>query len=288
MTAWKMFQQRRPTVAEIGRWYDGGHQRGVGLVCGAVSGGLEALDFDTRAAWLAFLIDAPAFVDRIVDGYSESSPRGQHLLYRVEGGAPGNTKLRTSADGRCSIETRGAGGYILVAPTPGYELASGSFATIATVTAAEHAALHAHARGDQPQHPSQRGPVTRAPIAAAERSRPPIERSTFAGELRPGDDFDRRGSIFELLTRHGWSYAFTAADGNAHFTRPGKSGGTSATWKDGLLYVWSTSTPFVAERAYSLFAVYAVLETGGDFAEAARRLAALGYGGVNGLRNNRI
>ena len=61
-----------------------------------------------------------------------------------------------------------------------------------------------------------------------------------------------------------------------------KLGGSSATVNyggSGLLYVFSTSTAFASERGYSLFAAYSTLEHGGDFAAAARTLAAEGFGG---------
>jgi len=44
------------------------------------------------------------------------------------------------------------------------------------------------------------------------------------------------------------------------------------------LYVFTTSTVFDAERPYSKFAAYALLEHGGDYSAAAKALAGLGYG----------
>lgn len=65
--------------------------------------------------------------------------------------------------------------------------------------------------------------------------------------------------------------------------RPGKrERGISATTNyagSGLLYVFSTNAaPFEAERAYSKFAAYTLLNHGGEFVAAARALAAQGYG----------
>ena len=62
--------------------------------------------------------------------------------------------------------------------------------------------------------------------------------------------------------------------------RPGKSFGHSATTNhqgSDLLYVFSTSTPFAAERGYDKFGAYALLNNGGDHSAAARELAAKGY-----------
>ena len=50
-----------------------------------------------------------------------------------------------------------------------------------------------------------------------------------------------------------------------------------------LLYVFSSNAaPFEPEKGYSKFAVYALLNHGGDFTAAARALAAEGYGGQRG------
>jgi hypothetical protein len=50
--AWKMYQSQRPPLALLTQWYDPRNGlTGIGLACGAVSGNLEVLDFDTLAAW---------------------------------------------------------------------------------------------------------------------------------------------------------------------------------------------------------------------------------------------
>ena len=61
--------------------------------------------------------------------------------------------------------------------------------------------------------------------------------------------------------------------------RPGKAAGTSATLKDRVFYVFSSNAaPFEPGRAYSPFAVLALLEFGGDFAATARALHQHGFG----------
>ncbi|MGQ9823239.1 MAG: hypothetical protein ACUVQK_15405, partial [Thermogutta sp.] len=45
-----------------------------------------------------------------------------------------------------------------------------------------------------------------------------------------------------VLRRHGWTLAKPAgSDGNEHWRRPGKTAGSSATLKDGVFYVFSSS-----------------------------------------------
>ena len=79
-----------------------------------------------------------------------------------------------------------------------------------------------------------------------------------------------------LLQPHGWNLLYTT-DGVGYWRRPGKTdGGASATVNHGghdLLYVFSSNAhPFDAERGYSKFGAFALLEHGGDFTKAAHEL----------------
>src|SRR5690606_20387492 len=73
--------------------------------------------------------------------------------------------------------------------------------------------------------------------------------------------------------------------GTVYWRRPGKTRGVSATTGRGgadNLYVFSTSTPFEAERPYDKFGAYTLLTQGSTSHEAlsaaARDLAGRGYG----------
>lgn len=105
----------------------------------------------------------------------------------------------------------------------------------------------------------------------------PVESTS---RLRPGDDFNRRENITPVLLKHGWTLDHVATDGNQHWCRPGKSGGTSATLKDGVFYVFSSSLlpVFQPNQGYSPFSVFALLEHDGDFAAAASALRKHGFG----------
>lgn len=96
---------------------------------------------------------------------------------------------------------------------------------------------------------------------------------------RIGDDYNARGDIRPILRRAGWTSTGTRGD-NEYWRRPGKADGHSATLRsDNTFYVFSSSAGgFAAGKAYSPFFVYAALECGGEFSEAVKRLAALGYG----------
>ena len=84
-----------------------------------------------------------------------------------------------------------------------------------------------------------------------------------------------------MLQQHGW--ARTKGGENEYWRRPGKNSGTSATQKGGVFFIFSTNAaPFEPERGYAPFAVYTLLEHGGDFEQAASGLAIQGYGGMVG------
>lgn len=290
---WKRYQQQRPGSDLIHGWYEMEGRRGVGLICGAVSGNLEMLEFEGKAVEaglhkrfreLAEAAGLGSVLSRINGGYTERTPSGGlHLLYRCEAAVEGNLKLaRRPATPeelavapqdkiKVLIETRGEGGYVITAPSNGgvhplggaWVLVAGGFDSVATISAAEREALLDLARSldEMPREPA------REPAGGGK-----------TGE-RPGDDFNVRANWADILM--GWTPLFTAADGNQHWRRPGKSIGTSATISEGgqgLLYVFTSSTEFDSQRAYSRFGAYAVLHHAGDHRAAAAELRRQGYG----------
>lgn len=99
---------------------------------------------------------------------------------------------------------------------------------------------------------------------------------------RPGDDYNSRGDLAGLLRTHGWRFLRECGH-EEYWQRPGKTGvGISATLNyagTGLFYVFSASaSPLEPLTAYSPFAVYTLLEHGGDYTTATRALAREGYG----------
>jgi len=123
---------------------------------------------------------------------------------------------------------------------------------------------------------------------------PPVAPKEKTSSDEPGEIYNSRTSWGELLTKHGWRYLYSHNDGGRrvqHWERPGqperdKAGGTlceqSGRW--GVFYVWSTSVPIPANmQAHGCvyqaalsgpFAFYTAMEHGGDFAAAAKQLAA--------------
>ena len=287
---WRVYQQRRTTLRELMSWF-GYRCQGLAFITGTISGGLEALDFDTRESYHAWTervqeTRLTALHERLTEGYLEATPNGIHLLYRCPRLIEGNQKLaKVPGEGpqrwQTFIETRGEGGLVVVAPSGGgvhpsgkpYVLLQGGIATIATITPAERQALFTVARSFDASPPPSAFRPEPIRFSASERLDHRINGA------RPGDRYNQETSWEEVLGPHGWRLLYDR-DGEGYWQRPGKDGpGISATTNyqgRDRLYVFSTSTCFEAGRSYSKFAAYTFLEHGGDFAAAARALAARG------------
>jgi putative DNA primase/helicase len=198
------------------------------------------------------------------------------------------------------VETRGEGGFVVVAPSggrthetgAGWVLLRGGPTSIANITAEERDLLYwcAEQLDEMPEQIAYDPPHrTSAPDTVGPAGSSDIE----PAELRPGDDFERRATWEEILEPHGWTKtrANFAGPGSA-WTRPGKDQGVSATTGTAetgdRFYVFSSSTTFESERPYSKFATYAELEHGGDMAAAASELRHQGYGGPPAAPSDRL
>jgi hypothetical protein len=215
----------------------------------------------------------------------ETSPRGgRHILYRCPDAIiSGAVKLAMRAvptpenpNGVVAlVETRGEGGYFCCAPSSGYVMVQGDLRAIPAIAKEEREILIRSARF--------LNEIRR------QDEIPPTVRTAMPGSpehYRPGDDYNGRadrGTMTELLSMHGWRRWQTHGD-NTAWTRPGKDKGISATLRniDGceVFYVFTSSTAFAPGRAYSPFQVYAILEYGGDYTQAAADLGQQGYGGA--------
>ncbi len=289
LETWKHLQATPLTPRELSEK----NFSGFALICGKVSGNLEILDFDFKAAlfepWKNIIEDeAPGLIKKLLIQRTQSG--GLHLVYRCPGlEIPSNQELafdrirvegpgehqhkgktlraQKETDGYfiypCQIETRGTGGYFLAAPTPGYQVTNGhSFLALPSITPEERQILFRAARA-----------LNKKVI-----TREPRNYSSEPDGQRPGDIFNQKGDIKPLLEKHGWTQTRSNGDFE-HWARPGKARGWSASLIDGkILYNFSTNAaPFEPEKAYSPFSVYGLLEHGGNFEQAARDLKAQGY-----------
>ena len=286
LDSWKQYQERRPTTEELMRWF--ASAEGVGVICGKVSGNLEMLELEGRAVADKMHLDLKEMAnnaglgdvwDRINNGYVEMTPSGGiHWLYRIDGEVPGNTKLarRPGENGTFDVlaETRGEGGFVIVAPSAGtchpsggaWKMIVGSVNSIPTLTAPERDQLHK--------------------LFETFDSVPKVEFVTEelapkGVNLTPGDDYNAKVTWDQILEPLGWKKVYTNKAGVTSWRRPGKSEGISATTNhagNDKFYVFSSSTQFEAERSYSKFAVFTIVEHQADFTASAKALREQGYG----------
>jgi putative DNA primase/helicase len=294
---WKQYTQERASRADVERWFANGHP-GVGIICGAVSGNLQMIELEGVAVQEGMLGQlremalgsglAELWRRVTLDGFMESSPRGGiHILYRIDGTVPGNLKLarRPTDDGlEVLAETRGEGGFVVVAPSHGavhpngrpWVQTCGAPSTIPTLHPDEDEALRI-LFGTLDQMPV-------APPAPVPTFDQPASPSTSGG-VSPGDDYNAKATWDEILKPLGWTHVHTSGQ-ERFWCRPGKrpTEGHSATTGHGdpekdWLYVFSSSVPDLpTEETISKFHFYALIHHGGDHKAAASALRAKGYG----------
>jgi energy-coupling factor transporter ATP-binding protein EcfA2 len=288
---WKPYQTTPATVDRVREWFASG-RKSIGLATGVM--GLECLEFDDRDTYDAFLEAATEaglgdLVNRVRAGYEEFTPGGGvHWLYFCDE-RRGNTKLAerpipgTRHKKDVLIETRGEGGFIIIAPSNGkvhpsggaYKLVCGQLTTISTLLSSERDELWELARTfdeivKEPEADPENDPLWWA--MGAELGSVPTQ------GVRPGDDFARRTTWDNILEAAGWVKVFTRRD-TVYWRRPGKDRGVSATTGHCKgLKVFTTSTPFATTGTYTKLGAYAALNYDGSFREAVRNLARTGYG----------
>jgi putative DNA primase/helicase len=307
---WSPYQAVAPSLDDLTEWWGNGKPWGLALICGAVSGNLEMTETEGRAMVSDKLQDVINRMDELgvghiwdllygPEGFTETSPSGGlHFLYRIsDHEVPGNTKIASNEDGLCLAETRGHGGYVITAPTPGichpsgepWTLREGRYGILPTLTWQERCRFHEALRlalDESPKPPSVASADMSNQLVLAPASLPSTGTTApgLPAGTSPGDDFEARTEWADILEPHGWSLESRHANGELHWTRPGKNRREGASATTGRasdrdrLYVFSTSTQFASETAYTKFGAYTLLNHGGDFSAAAGELFRRGFG----------
>ena len=287
---WKRWQEQRAGQTELVTWFIQRQYSAFAIVCGQVSGNAIMIELEGTAVAEHAVDRLEAIArgtsiyplwERLWNTYIQDSPNaGHHFILRCTEPVPGNTKLarRRNHDNTISVlaETRGEGGYFIGAPSSGTTHPSGR----------PWVALHGTAKDTQTFTPDELNQLLTLFRTLDEMPAPVIDQPRPAhnhnpDDIRPGDEYNDTATWADILTPHGWAAVYTDRAGITYWRRPGKTDGTSATTgrNDGdNLYVFTTSTLFEQEKAYSKFAAYALLNHGGDYAQAARDLARQGFG----------
>ena len=281
--AWKKYQNKIAIPEELRKNFFGlNGTTGIATICGKVSGNLEFIDIDNKIDNIDELYanfktlvnehDSTLWSKLLIE---KTQSGGYHLGYRCTTAVGRNTKLARDVNKHGEVvtivETRAEGGYVIVAPSAGYNLIQRDFSSLQVISAEDREFLLNTGKSFNK-------------IEDALETAKNIE-SGYDEEImpeRPGDAFNKNGDIIDLLIENGW----TASNRNAqviYLKRPGKNKGLSATFNHvpNKLYVFSTNAhPFEGGRAYDKFAVYSILKHNGDFKAASRTLLREGYGKI--------
>lgn len=98
--------------------------------------------------------------------------------------------------------------------------------------------------------------------------------------LSPFEDYNQRADVVDLLQKHGWKVVGNKGN-KTIFLRAGQTTSQSSGNYDhdkNWFSVFTTSTEFEPQRAYLPYAVFAYLECNKDFSEASKKLFELGFG----------
>lgn len=277
MINWKQYQETRFDDQHILSLFK--FARGVALITGSFWM-LEVIDIDNHIGnaerikndFFEILWNTDKdIVEKICCQRTQSG--GYHILFRCI--QPENNQKLARHEGSGGsivtvVETRGEGGYFLVHPTPKYYFCLGDIQKLKILTNDESELLREIGRTFNE--------VDKEEIQEIKKVEVP--RTTHKSTLRPGDDFEDKISIDEILLPAGWVCVGNTGD-KQHWRRPGKKKGISATWNHvpGKFYNFSSNSPNLeAEKSYSKFALYAIFEHNGNFENAAKALSELGYG----------
>ena len=274
---WKVYQSRLITKDEFERQMSDPKAKGVAVICGAISGGLEVIDIDTKyetyPLWNAIKNKINNELIRKLQIVKTRSG-GIHLYYQcevIEGNQKLAQRLPTLEESKanpqirtlCIIETRGEAGYVVAPPSVGYEYIQEG---VNVISVDEREELFEIMRSFNEVFEE---------VVIEAHNRP---NAKDYGKT-PFDDYNQRGDIVKLLVDKNWSKVKETLD-RIYFLRPGSNSETSGSYNKtmGLFSVFSVNTPFSVGKGYKLAAVYAILECNGDFKQAAKQLFDLGYG----------
>ena len=279
LESWTKYQSILPIIGE--HQFNGA----LGIITGKISGNLFVLDIDIKYDVTGTLLNRfqeavgedlwarmyqVAYIQRTVN-------KGLHIFLRCEQiekneklarryATPEELAQNPEEKIKVLLETRAEGGFIVCAPTEGYEVLEGSLTEIGFISAEDKEQLFEACRSLNEVFAEVKPPYSK----------------TFNSQLSglpPWDDYNQRADIPAFLLSHGWSY-LKAVGENVHLTRPGKKGTTSGTYHAGLnlFRCFTTSSELDADKSYSPAALFTFLECNGDFTQAAKKLYDLGYG----------
>jgi len=274
---WKEYQNRIATIDELKQQFEHDKCKGLAVICGIVSSGIEVIDVDLKydvsgTLWQRLQDAAPIINDLYV---VKTKSGGYHVYYRCEQ-IEGNMKLanRPATPEEIKqtphlrevvlIETRGEGGYVIAPPTEGYTKVNEFKLKVITIDERDTLLAACRSFNEVVQ-------IVKAPIQHT---------TTNSYATTPWDDYNNKANVVELLERHGWQVVNVQGERTV-FKRPGTTDSkSSGDYHHGLklFKVFTTSSQFEPNKGYSPYAVYTLLEHNGNYSESAKQLIKDGFG----------
>ena len=280
VATWKIYNEDTITINAITQQINLSKAEGIAVICGKVSGNLEVIDFDLKNDVSGNLMErynaliSPELLARLRTIKTRSG--GFHYYYRcakIENNQKLASRPATAAELKDTptqkqlviIETRANGGYVVAPPSLGYSFEQN--VNIPIISIDERDILLNAARSFNEVYTEQRATFT-------------TTKNMYIKS--PLDDYNDKTYLVDLLTDIGWTIDEKTSNSNkVYLLRAGNSSAANSANYDvnkKLLYVWSTSTEFKPEKAYTAAAVYTVLNHSGDFSAAAKQLIKEGFG----------
>ena len=265
---------------------------GIGIVCGEVSGGVECIDIDQKYSLDGKLFEnyknliAQADKNLLKKLVVQSTPSGgYHFVYKcatIEGNKKLANRHTTEAEKlenpkdkiRVLVETRGIGGYFMVAPSDGYKVIYGDLKQISILSALEREILFVCARTLNEVFE----------VATVNKN----SQKTILENLSPFEDWNNRGDVLDLLESEGWVVKLQNG-AKKLLLRPQGTGMWSADWNEDkrIFYVFTSSSEFEQNKGYNPTQVLAKLRFNDDFSECAKWLLKEGYGNFTSDKNEK-
>lgn len=290
--SWKPFTKDIVTKDHLWKEMERFDTTAIGIICGTVSGNLEAIDLDEKYM--------PGISARLINDIKDLYPeiyerlrihgtpsKGFHIIYRWDGPTEGNMKLAgryASQDDLAKnpktktynfLETRGENGYIAAPPSLGYTVVKD--APIPHLTVTERNAIINLCRSYTYITKSTEAPYK------------PTQADSNYYDTNPFEDFNNRCNPSELMQELGW----TEYKHNNHFvwyTRPDKVKGVSMSFniQRRFFYCFTASTELEENHGYTPANLVSTILHNGDKKQTFRYLVSKGYGKIKSQKEESL